>query len=460
MGVYFIHAFEECLFRAFMKIFCKKVWILGLFCILWTSFLTSCSESVEADDEITLNPDVTRTITYKLYPNDYAKNDSAAANLARGVMLVVHPEAAYTLSFDVDSTQPAPELQLFRTFEAKGREGYVRFKKVRTLAPKIVGNRYVYSFVCHENKMNIWATSLGVNGQYYKGTVKNVSLTGTGAYSDHFSINLIVTGAMEKTYDGMDVEELSRYMLKIFREKYQKYSNVFIDTLYVRYAHEHPTLGDKYPADVPWVAGESSDDVFLSELSSWPEEELRYTLNIVLVHSIGENDIMGFSRLFSGVLGAGEEGTVVIGEHVRKSSGSLELLSSSNIVMTAVHETGHFFGLRHTSTTRRDLGLFSGSGATSGDLSNLDDGLTDTDFCEYILRSGLYKEAGDRDMVYREYLGTLASESAGYLAKSSILSCPDLDNIMFPVTVDDGLNATFSKQQMEIVRSSLTILPH
>ena len=124
-----------------MKILCKKVWILGLLCILWTSFFTSCSETVEASGESTLFPAVNQSIDFKLYPNDMAKNDSAAAHLARGVMLMVHPEAAYTLSFDIDPTQPTPELQLFRTYEVNGREGYVNFTKVRTLMPTVVGNR-------------------------------------------------------------------------------------------------------------------------------------------------------------------------------------------------------------------------------------------------------------------------------------------------------------------------------
>ena len=47
-----------------------------------------------------------------------------------------------------------------------------------------------------------------------------------------------------------------------------------------------------------------------------------------------------------------------------------------------------------------------------------------------------------------------------FLAKSQIYTCPDLDNIMFPVTVDELEDASFTKQQMEIIRSSLMIFPH
>jgi len=434
-----------------MKKFCKKELFWAFLCIFCAIFFTSCSESVDADWHVTLQPDSSRPIVHKLYPNDMAKNDSAAVNLARGIALVVHPGASYTLSFDIDSTQPAPELQLFRTYDLKNSKNHVGSVRVRTLSPTVVGNRYEYSFTCEENKMSIWFTSLGVDGQYYEGNVNNIHLKGEGIYDDTLTINLIVVGSMVNTLDGKNIDELASYMLKLFREKYY---GITIDTLYVRYAHNHPTLGSYYPADQPWVAGVSSEDLFVSELAGWPEEGLRNALNIVLVHSIKNEDVMGYARLFSGNLGAGNLSSVVIGEYVKKSDG-YDLLSSYNIVMTAIHETGHFFGLRHTSTTRRDLGLLDKLEKDDDnieDLSNIEDGLTDTPFCEYIFRSGLYKSG--------ESAGGYALERGSYLSKSGIHACPDQNNIMFPVTLDDAGTVSFSKQQMEIIRSSLMIFPH
>ena len=155
--------------------------------------------------------------------------------------------------------------------------------------------------------------------------------------------------------------------------------------------------------------------------------------------------------------------SVVIGEYVQKSSSEVELLSSLNIVMTAIHESGHFFGLRHTSATKRDLNLvmsdYEGNSYKIADMSIIEDGLTDTPFCEYILKSGLYKQA-DIDLYSNLIPNAVYMENASYVTQSPIYKCPDLDNIMFPVTVDEKRETSFTKQQMELVRSSLVIFPH
>ena len=404
--------------------------------------LAGCSED-PPDPEYTVFPDNEYFFSYA--PNDMAANDSVSANLAHGVKLSVHPNASYELSFKKDpSVSEIPILQLFHLYLNEDSTAYYG-KKIRTLEPKEINGRYVYNFICEERDNAEWATSLSVETSFYRGRTDSVRFIGSGAYSDHFSLNLVVVGKHTLTSDSVDVEGIAQKTLEAFR-KY--YTSVHIDTIYIRYADKHPTLGKKYPANEPWLAGKSSEDMFLYELGGWPEDGVREALDIVYVYRIEREMTIGYASLFSGNLGGGAFSTVLVGNYVMSSEGarSERLLSSAEIVETILHETGHFFGLRHTSATRRDL---------KGDMSNIEDGLTDTPFCGYFLTSTLYKQSGRSDFV-----SSGCRENCAISRNDPIYACPDLDNIMFPVTVDCNEGASFTNQQMEIIRSSLMIFPH
>lgn len=424
-----------------MKNFCK------IFCVLFFlvsfQFFVGCSE--DSERELILYP-TNKDLLHKLFPNDYAKNDSAAANLAHGIKLYVHPKATYELSFDIDPNYEAPTLQLFRLFESKDQSG-LQASKVRSLEPVIDHGRYVYSFICEENVSTLWATSLVLDETYYPGRVSNIRFTGDGAYSDHFSINMILVGNIEQEIEDFTIDELASSLLKEFRKHY---TTVTIDTLYINRAEKHPTLGSKYPANEPWLAGYSSKDFFVSELGGWPGIE--NALDIVLVHYINNDGVLGYSNLFSGNLGKGAGSTVVLATHLKTPYGE-EAISMKDIVETTLHETGHFFGLRHTSTTTADIENIS-NGYDYGDYSNIEDGLEDTPYCNKRSSTALLK-IGKTDIgapMPRIYVS--ASTSSFDLS-----NCPDADNYMFPTTVKDKV-LSFSKQQLDIIRKNLMIFPH
>ena len=406
--------------------------LAALFCLF-----AACSE--ESDPEINLLPD--SGVRFTLFPNDEAVNDSIAANLAHGVKLQLHPNASYELSFDRSGAEKAPVLQLYRLYEQT--ETQFKVHKVRELEGEFVGDRIVYRFVCEENEMIYWATSLLDGETFYRGPTKNVKLTGEGAYSDHMSINLVAVGKILPTKDSVDVDSLANLMLKDFR---RYYSTIKVDTLYVRYAHEHPTLGKKYPADEPWRAGYSSDDMYLSELGGWPEANLRNALDIVYMHRIEEEGSLGFAALFSGNMGGGKRSTVIVGNRIYAPSLGGEVpLTSKEIVESALHETGHFFGLRHTTTTPGDW-------EAEGDYSNLEDGIEETPSCINLILGG-YMSVNDDEIggVARKYY---------FDAKAfEIEDCPDASNVMFPAATELPYEG-FSQKQLEIVRKNLMIFPH
>lgn len=426
-----------------MFFFGKKICALVILCL--SILFWGCDD--DQSTEKILPPDIDPFFT--LFPNDRAQNDSAAANLTHGIFIPVHPRATYQLSFDVDPDHDAPELQLFRVLVNTERQTYI-YKQVRTLKPKVVAGRYVYEFICEENSANLWATSLSLDKDFFPGKVSNVRLTGEGAYSDHFSINLIAVGNIEDEIEGYTLKELATSMLKGFR-KY--YSSVTIDTLYIKHAHEHPTLGKKYRKDEPWISDVNSDDMMLSELGGWPGSE--NALDIVLVHYINGNGILGYSDLFSGNMGGGYGSTVLLGAHYITPYGTQEDVSMQSIVETALHETGHFFGLRHTTASIADMSNPIGS-YDFGDYSNVEDGLDDTPYCPKAQIAGLLKNsATDLNNPNRRYRIRIFEKAGSF----NIENCPDADNMMFPTAIDN-LELSFSKQQLQIIRKSLMIYPH
>jgi hypothetical protein len=417
------------------------------FFFLWSIFfsLTACTDSTEP--EVVVFPRDREF--YAIFPNDPKLGDSIEANLATGIMMIVHPGGRYTLSFGVDPTHEAPKMQLFRSYKHRDGERY-GLSKMKTLKPEISGGRYVFSFVCEENERTSWVLTLVEDDTFYQGKTKDVRFEGSGRYSDTLSLNLVSVGLIDPIEGAPSMDSLSRLLISAFRKNY---TSIVIDTIYVNYAEKHPTLGEKYPADRHWHAESPSSDTKLSEFGNWPAKGVTEALDIVLVHRIDELNSLGYAGLFASNLVGGERSTVVVGSHVLSNAGERPL-AAEEIVKVAVHETGHFFGLKHTTSTWADLESYQ-------DLSILEDGFEDTPYCPELLKSGLYKKGSSTvksDYSMPAQVFKMLDRTAYGIAFDED-NCPDSYLFMFPVSSDNSMRE-FSKQQLKFLKQSLMLIPH
>ena len=404
------------------------------FFFLAASFFCSCSEKIES--EVDLYP--AQEDLFVLFPNDLAQGDSARAYFSTGVMLLVHPNGVYEISFDQDPDHDPPKLQLFRTYTSGSASQHLGLSKIKTLRPKSSGGRNVYTFVCEEKEASFWVMTLEEDGGYYTGKTPNILFMGSGSYSDTLSLNLVTVGLIDFIEGTVSVDSLSRLLVQGFRKNY---ASIVIDTIYVNHAENHPALGSKFPSAEYWYAGKSSEDFTVSELGGWPG--VSNALDIVLVHRIEDLNVLGYGGLFAMNLGGGENSTVVVGTEVLTSSG-IRSLGAEEIVNVAIHETGHFFGLRHTTSTRQDMEAYM-------DWSIMEDGLSDTPYCPELIWSGLYK-------VSRKGKNAMLDARA-YGVEFDVAKCPDADLLMFPVSTP-GVDKSFSKEQQRFLKRSLMLIPH
>ena len=166
------------------------------------------------------------------------------------------------------------------------------------------------------------------------------------------------------------------------------------------------------------------------------------------MHRIEADWVLGYSLLYGSNLQGGTGSTVVIGAYNKTPSGE-EGVPYASMISTAIHETGHFFGLRHTTATLADFEV-------DMDYSNYEDGFTDTPYCKDLLTSGLLKSRGGKPVSDFARLPTLRGRFA---TAFDMNSCPDSHNMMFPAVNEDGVDG-FTEQQLEHIRKNLRVYPH
>ncbi|MBP5246822.1 MAG: hypothetical protein J6Z31_03095 [Fibrobacter sp.] len=353
-----------------------------------------------------------------LVPNDYAAQDSAEHRLANtGAYLRILPGASYTLSFDKVKEQTAPVL-LISSVNQKYSIGAV----------DSVG-RWFYSFTLpstSKNTLTSYYTALynANDCSTFNGKTSNVHLSGFGNYSTHFNINLIIMGKYMGTSDEISAEAFAKALHERFNLAFAE-SDIHVDKVNLLYASDHPKYGSSYSDDEPYVLTASLYNSDYSEISQWSGHEK--ALDIILGYYISKANILGFAPRFGAALNGNGSGYsyVIVGTHYKNdlTSSTVYSQTSDAILETIVHESGHYFGLRHTSSSISDM-------SNDFDRSNVEDGLKDTPYCAAINTSYDY------------------------------VNCKDRYNLVFPYATDGYADDSYTADQLELIRKNLMLMEH
>ena len=405
------------------------------FLVMWFFVgVMGCSFLTESESESIPLP-ISEATNYQLYPNDSAANDSVAAWLAQGAFLRVHPQTSYVLSFDTVAESSPPVMHLYRVVDAP-REGYWNPVWIKKVEARQVGSRWEYPFDCAEQEPARWSVVLVQGDDYWQGPVNGLHWKGEGAYGTHLSLNLIVAGSFGGFLDSITIDSAAKDLLAGFRAQLAG-SEIQVDSITVRRASSHPVFGASYPDNRPVQGGYDGSGLSTDVLGGWPEVGVYYALDIVLLRQFEWDGVLGLSPIFGGSLGGGTGSTVATATHYMNFGQEIQV-HSQDWVNTVIHESGHFFGLRHTSSTTDDI-------INSGDASITEDGFSDTPVCDMVLQGGGVRRLTGRLVAF---------------AGSDIQRCPDVNNLMFPYSFDGVLQNQLSPSQLALWQKSLQIMEH
>ncbi|GEM_PF-2052029 len=403
--------------------------VLGALAFTLTAF-TACGNFTFDNPPATTGGDARRT-----YVNDSAAADSLNPGVVRtGIKFVLQPNKTYKLS--VLTSRTDDQLAVF--YYDNGVQG-----QYQTLKPSFANGKEIFSLVSDH-----------AAAQWYLGQL--VVQDGIGAINRIHHVSLVSEAPIGK--DTLNLRLIFIRTLQGMADSTAKANfatNLFADmaAIYVNYGI---VLKGSIEIVEPTLAREVFP--FTNTYVPLPGTRIKNNAHLYLVDTISVPN--SGSGLVGEVLGFAPREVVDIDQH-RESRVILAnpynahasiAVSTQRLAVTATHELGHFFGLRHTVSTRHDL-------LQDDDFSNTQDGFTDTDSCN--LDQNLAKRSATAATAETDLRGP---GGLVYCLRIADNSCNaglcDLSNLMHPVDCGSLSGVKLSVEQVDFFKKNLATYRH
>jgi hypothetical protein len=390
--------------------------------LLALALLAGCGQLIDMGKHRNTNP-------RRLYVSDAARNDSLPPTLVRdGLLFVMQRNKSYKIK--LARIAPGDSLVFYAT---DGNGGDFR---VNSVLAGTAENDTLRSFT-------VTPPTTKTGADYYLAFLRN-SL-GAAAVAPS-SVRLIPVDTAQATTLSVRlvmVRQLHHYSTRAVLSDSDKavYARDFHDTLASVFRGYGITLEATTVVFDP--DGPATTVDFSSDFASVPgPARVPGAIHLYLVDSIhSENTngtIVGFAPREAFDLSSSGQSRVIL--NVRGGPPGF-------VAVTAAHEMGHFFGLRHTTASDLDM-------ASDKDVSNRDDGFASTAVC------GELKKQAVQDVI-RMPAVQRSPDGAVYClrvaAQFDNCTCPDAGNLMFPYTCREFSQKTMGSDQQRLLRNNLKI---
>jgi hypothetical protein len=357
----------------------------------------------------------------RLYVNDKAPNDSLSRGiLDDGLRFVMQPGKTYELS--VATARTGDILDVY-AIGAGGSRAYASIPAVHD------GARQIFSLSSDAAAGRIFVARLLTGGDpTARGAVGRVALsTADTLRADTLRVKLIFVRGI----DGLSTDAAkSAYAKSLF-----DYMNSLLNAQGIVVAGRVQVVdGSVAPLAFPF-----SDTYYPLPGNREPNHAHLYLVNRIEVtdpETGPQGEVLGFAP----------REVVNLSEH-RESRVVLAMRSSAReLAITATHELGHFFGLRHTVSSYHDK-------LQDMDDSNVEDGFTDTPYCGLDVANPVAKSSAPDEGADAPAHPAYPPGSAGpYCLRIANNSCSalqcDIRNLMHPVECGSNQTAITPQQAL------------